>query len=117
MDPTVEKDSSAPSAEPTFQFDHFEQCFCTRCDSVIAQKHIVANIMQGDLGRARRSMKAWCEHCDTLYSLELGLSNGCWFPIAGTLKVVNNPSQLHAFAKRLALINGDVQVGNGRRAS
>lgn len=103
--------SVPPAMQPPIQFANYEQCECTRCGSAIPQQNIVKNILKDNAYSAtRQSVRAFCEHCDTMFVAIRILRGGVW-EIEGKIETFTEGKVLEAFRRRLEAQRGDVHRG------
>jgi hypothetical protein len=94
-----------------------EQLRCLRCNSIIAREAVSRNLVdkRNNCGTVQE-VKAYCDHCDTLYLTNRVLSNGQYVP-HGDVRIVTSREIRERFLARLAHLRGDSQVGRGFIAS
>lgn len=111
VDPEITNPAGAgvAVAEPPqggVRIEHFEQCECLRCQSAIPQQNVARNIVKET---GVQNVRAYCEHCSTLYEFSRVLRNGVWTITDGVAEVTDRRRKL-SFIRRLAFVRGDVPL-------
>lgn len=90
--------------------ESIEQANCPACDSVIARHHVFTNIEQKPEG-LRRTVKAYCVHCDKGWIATQKLLGGTWSDDqrGGTTKELTS-QQLAGLKARVDHVDGTRQV-------
>jgi hypothetical protein len=101
---------AAPSNSTGLHFEMSDRCSCLSCQAEIPRENIAANIVnQREIAPTRQCVRAWCDHCSTLFELTRELRGGVW-QISGGVAVVNDPAKRKAFLARIAHNRGVIQV-------
>ena len=82
-----------------------EQCLCLQCHAQIPRQNVIAQIDTLATGPTRQRVRAWCEHCKTMYELYRRLSGGVWQTM-GKVEIVASDTRRRQFLKRLTAQRG-----------
>lgn len=89
-----------------------ETCVCMRCSGAIPRECTASRIVQGSgYGPTRRSLKAYCEHCNRLYEARSVLRNGYW-EIDGPAKEIIDKSGREGMLARIAHLRGEARINS-----
>lgn len=100
--------SAAPAAAG-LAFIPQEQALCLGCDGVIPRQNVIAQIRRDNLGATVQRVRAWCEHCKTMFELHRQLRGGVW-QMAGEVEIVTDANRRATLLRRMAAQRGEVEA-------
>ena len=91
-----------------FRYIAIEQAICPNeaCESLIRRECIQA---REDLSTGHRVVKAYCRHCDRLWTATFIMRGGVW-TIVGRPELITEQAVIDGFKRRLAAVFGEVQA-------
>jgi hypothetical protein len=107
---TMSPTATATTVRPQL-IETLEQARCLNCDAAIPREFVFRNVLAGDTGgnRTRRTVKAWCEHCQTAMAVTQVLRGGVWCDENEGGAIVTDERTRKGIIARVAHVRGDVQ--------